>query len=190
MSDVLASGDSSKFQEHGVVPDLIHAAPKQILSVKYPSGAAAEFGNELKPRQVKDQPEVHWKTDDKNFYTVVLTDPDAPSRQDPKNAEWLHWLVVNIPGSKIKEGEVLADYVGSGPPQGSGLHRYVLLAYQQPGKITHGRKHLARTVAEGRAHFRIGKFAVEHKLGDPVAGNFYQAEWDDYVPELYKQFSG
>lgn len=38
-----------------------------------------------------------------------------------------------------------------------------------------------------RAKFSIAKFAKKYNLGAPVAGNFYQAEYDDYVPELYKQ---
>lgn len=35
--------------------------------------------------------------------------------------------------------------------------------------------------------FSIRKFAEKYKLGQPVAGNAYQAKWDDYVPKLYEQ---
>jgi hypothetical protein len=28
-------------------------------------------------------------------------DPDAPSRQNPKAAQWLHWLVINVSGKRI-----------------------------------------------------------------------------------------
>ncbi len=38
--------------------------------------------------------------------------------------------------------------------------------------------------------FKIRNFAKKYNLGDPVAANFYQAEWDDYVPKLYEQLSG
>lgn len=41
--------------------------------------------------------------------------------------------------------------------------------------------------AEKREKFSIAKFAVKYDLGNPVAGNFYQAQYDDYVPLLYKQ---
>lgn len=41
--------------------------------------------------------------------------------------------------------------------------------------------------AEKREKFSIAKFAVKYNLGNPVAGNFYQAQYDDYVPILYKQ---
>lgn len=40
---------------------------------------------------------------------------------------------------------------------------------------------------ENRGGFKISKFACKYGLGNPVAGNFYQAQWDDYVPLLYKQ---
>ena len=50
---------------------------------------------------------------------LCVLDPDAPSRVDQKFGEWHHWSVVNIPGEDISKGEVLAEYVGSGPPNGT-----------------------------------------------------------------------
>lgn len=58
-----------------------------------------------------------------SFHAPTDPDPDAPSRQDPKFREFHHWLVVNIPGSDLARGKVLSDYVGSGPPQGTGEMR-------------------------------------------------------------------
>lgn len=49
-----------------------------------------------------------------------FADPDAPSRKEPKFREWHHWLVGNIPGGDVKKGDTLSEYVGSGPPQGTG----------------------------------------------------------------------
>lgn len=57
----------------------------------------------------------------------IPSDPDAPSRSDPKWREWRHWVVVNIPGSEVAKGEEVAAYIGAGPPEGTGLHRYVFL---------------------------------------------------------------
>jgi len=34
--------------------------------------------------------------------TLVLTDPDAPSREDPKNSEFAHWIATNIPLSRLQ----------------------------------------------------------------------------------------
>lgn len=116
-----------------------------------------------------------------------MTDPDAPSRKDHSYREWHHLLVGNIPGNDVSKGEVLSDYVGSGPPEGTGLHRYVFLVYKQNGKLTFDEPKLPNNSADNRGCFSIKKFANKYNLGTPVAGNFYQAAYDDYVPILYKQ---
>lgn len=119
-----------------------------------------------------------------------LTDPDAPSRKEPKFREWHHWLVGNISGNDVSSGETLSEYVGAGPPKGTGLHRYVFLLYKQPGKLTFDEKRLTNRSGDNRGGFAIKKFAAKYKLGDPISGNMFQAEWDDYVPILYKQLDG
>lgn len=175
-------------EAHQVVPDVISVAPKALLTVKYPSGVEVSEGNILTPTQVKDLPKVQWQAKDNSYYTVCMTDPDAPSRKEPTYREWHHWLVGNVPGNKISEGETLSEYVGSGPPPDTGLHRYVFLIYEQPdGKIKFDEPRLTNRSGENRGGFSIRKFAEKYKLGDPIAGNLYQAEYDDYVPILYKQ---
>ncbi|KAL3243453.1 hypothetical protein MRX96_020520 [Rhipicephalus microplus] len=86
--------------------------------------------------------------------------------------------------------ETLSEYVGSGPPKGTGLHRYVFLVYKQPGKLSCDEKRLTNRSGDHRGCFKVREFAKKYQLGEPVAANFYQAEWDDYVPKLYEQLSG
>jgi phosphatidylethanolamine-binding protein (PEBP) family uncharacterized protein len=180
---------SEAFARHGIIPDVLPKAPQDKLNVTFDNGLKLELGNTLTPTQVKKQPHnIEWNADKNALYTLVKTDPDAPSREDPKFREWHHWLVVNIPGTNVADGETLSEYVGSGPPEGTGLHRYVYLVYKQPGKISdpeHG--HLTNRCADNRGGWSVAKFAQKHNLGTPVAGNFFQAEYDDYVPDLYKQ---
>ena len=87
----------------------------------------------LTPTQIKNLPTSNALDglDSGKLYTLVLTDLDAPSRQDPKNREWHHFLAVNMKGNDISSGTVLSDYVGSGPPKGTGLHCYIWLVYEQ-----------------------------------------------------------
>ena len=174
-------------QNQSIIPDVISCAPKELCNVFYPSGAFAKEGNVLTPTQVKNEPKVTWTAEEGAFYTLCMTDPDAPSRADPKLREWQHWLVGNIPGTDISKGEVLSAYVGSGPPEGTGLHRYVFLIYKQSGKLEFDEKRLPNNSGDGRDGFKIAEFAQKYALGNPVSGNFYLAEWDDYVPTLYKQ---
>ncbi|XP_076262387.1 protein D3-like isoform X2 [Rhynchophorus ferrugineus] len=174
-------------EKHGVVPDVIDVAPQGVVEVNYPSGVKVDQGNELTPTQVKDQPNVNWPANTNDYYTLCMTDPDAPSRKQPTYREWHHWLVGNIPGTNISQGEVLSDYIGSGPPPNTGLHRYVFLVYKQNEKLSFNEPRLPRTSGDNRGCFSIRKFAEKYNLGQPIAGNFYQAEYDDYVPILYKQ---
>ncbi|KAL1500855.1 hypothetical protein ABEB36_006279 [Hypothenemus hampei] len=174
-------------EKHQVVPDVIDVAPQEEAEVSYPSGVKVDQGNILTPTQVKDQPSIKWQADSSTLYTVCMTDPDAPSRKEPTFREWHHWLVGNVPGNDVSKGEVLSAYVGSGPPPNTGLHRYVFLVYKQNGKLTFDEPRLPNTSDDKRSGFSIRKFATKYNLGTPVAGNFYQAEYDDYVPILYKQ---
>jgi len=174
-----------------VVPDVIDVVPLHVAEVKFASGVVLKSGNELTPTQVKDPPSsVEWPTEEGALYTLCMTDPDAPSRNNPKFREWHHWLVVNIPENRVGEGKVLSAYVGSGPPKGTGLHRYVYLIYKQPGPLSTDEKILTNRSGEGRGQFSIRNFAKKYKLGDPIAGNFYQAQWDEYVQKLYEQLAG
>ncbi|XP_055356055.1 protein D2-like [Paramacrobiotus metropolitanus] len=169
-----------KFEESGLVPDILDSPPGEALKVSYPSGVAPEFGNELTPRQVKDQPTVTWNAKDGELYTLHMSDPDAPNRQNPEVGPINHWLVVNIPGGNIQAGQTITEYRGSRPRQNSGLHRYAFMVFRQTGSITVDNPDLA----ENRRKFPIRDFAKQHNLGQPIAGNFYVAQFDDYVASV------
>ncbi|KAL7729450.1 hypothetical protein ACLKA6_009012 [Drosophila palustris] len=177
------------FKSHGVVPDVIPEAPNQLLKVTYNNGLVAKNGVEFTPTQVKEQPNVEWTAQPGDYYTLIMTDPDAPSRADPKFREFKHWVVVNIAGNDVSSGEALAEYIGSGPPKDTGLHRYVFLLYKQPGKLQFDGARVSNKSRRNRPKFHVAKFAEHHQLGNPVAGTFYQAQYDDYVPTLHKQLS-
>ncbi|ALC46813.1 CG10298 [Drosophila busckii] len=178
------------FMKHKIIPDILQVAPVEMLKVTYAGGLEVNSGNELTPTQVKSTPSLSWTAEPFSLYTILLTDPDAPCRKEPKFREWHHWLVVNVPGTQLEKGDVLSAYVGSGPPQGTGLHRYVFLVFKQPDKLRCNEPRIPKTSSEHRAKFSTAKFVAKYKLGNPVAGNFYQAQYDDYVPKLYKQLSG
>lgn len=176
-------------EDAGIVPFLIAKAPKETVKVTYPGNVFVRDGDELTPTQVRDKPMAEFPGDPNKLYTLIMTDPDAPSRTDPIYKEVLHWLVVNIPGSNIIKGDVIADYIGSGPPEGSGLHRYIFLVYEQPGRIAVDEPRSSITSIKNRIKFDTNEFAEKYKLGEPIAGNFYQAQYDDWVPKLRAQFT-
>jgi phosphatidylethanolamine-binding protein (PEBP) family uncharacterized protein len=175
------------FKNDGVVPDVADEVPPAQLQLKYGS-IEVKPGMILTPTQVKDPPTVEWDADPNAFYTLIMNDPDAPSRKNPKAGEWHHWMVGNIPGADLSNGEVLSAYIGSGPPPNTGLHRYVFLLYKQASKQDfEGLPRLSNTSGERRNNQKARQTAKDFQLGKPIAGNFFQAEYDNYVPLLYKQ---
>lgn len=150
-------------------------------------------GIELTPTIVQAQPVVKWtggSADD--LYTIVYSDPDAPSTTDRKFGEWLHWLVVNVPGDECDpaSGDVIAAYVGSAPGEGSGKHRYCVLLYKQASRIdvaALGEPYpiSATSGFVPRRSFNSRAFAATHGLA-AIDGVGFLAEYDDLVPDLHK----
>ncbi|XP_076678292.1 protein D2 [Andrena cerasifolii] len=182
---IAATSVQSAFEAAKVVPDIIAAAPADKIEVKY-GGKAVEFGNEFTPTETQKIPEIHYKHEGGVLYTIVMTDPDAPTGKG-YNREFRHWLVGNIPEENIAKGEVLAEYVGPAPPKGTGKHRYVFLVYKQTqGSITFDERRLSSRDGPRRKRFSIKKFAEKYNLEGPISGNFMKAEYDDNVPQYAK----
>jgi hypothetical protein len=59
--------------KHGVIPDVLDKLPPNVLNVKYPNNVDVNVGNVLTPTQVKDEPNVHWDADAKDYYTLCMT---------------------------------------------------------------------------------------------------------------------
>ncbi|KAK9890521.1 hypothetical protein WA026_010597 [Henosepilachna vigintioctopunctata] len=94
-----------------IVPDVVDNLPSAVLNVKYPNGKQVNFGKELTPTEVKDEPTITWQTEPNKYYLLVMTDPDPA----PEIKEVKHWLIGNIKGNDLSTGEIFAEYLGSGP---------------------------------------------------------------------------
>lgn len=113
-----------------MVPDVLPRAcePPIQLTITYPGGLSVKDGMKVSPNKVSACPTVMFNkhTSADRFYTLVMTgtrhymrilycvhicityiwaylyaDPDAPSRSDPQFREFIHWVVVNIPGKDV-----------------------------------------------------------------------------------------
>lgn len=164
----------------------VESTPGTQASVSFGSVILDAVGKVLTPTEVQDQPKVTWPVEEGKLYTVLMVDPDAPSRDDPKFGQWFHWGVTNIPGNDIAKGEVIAQYVGAGPPPGTGLHRYVILVYRQAGRVDYTDDKLGMS-STGRPSKNAKDIASKYNLGSPIAGACFQAQFDDYVPILYSK---
>lgn len=98
---------------------------------------------------------------------------------------------MNVANGDVTQGDTLFEYLGSGPPEKTGLHRYVFLVFEQPGKLDVSNIPKRRNCdRDGRPKTKTAELISEFALSQPVFGNYYQAEYDDYVLELRKQLSG
>ncbi|XP_068518207.1 phosphatidylethanolamine-binding protein 4 isoform X1 [Anas acuta] len=116
-------------------------------------------------------PRVRYPRADKSKkYVLVLVDPDAPSRANPKNRFWRHWLLADIRGTDLRTGDlkgrVLTDYVRPTPPPRSGYHRYQLRLYEQPDG-----QHITLSPEEllSLGAWAMESFVERFHLGSPVA---------------------
>lgn len=174
-----------------VVPELIETSPRLTMKILYPNGYYVKAGNIMKTIDVAEQPLVYWKTDPtiKDYYTLVMFSPDYPTRSNPILANFLHWMVVNIPGGHVEDGEVICDYLGALPEPDQEMHRYIFLVYKQKAKSNYGmEERIFGDDFSARERFSIKKF-VNRYLLSPVAGNIFLSEFDQYSATMGGQFS-
>lgn len=136
------------------------------MDAEWPSGKDTQLGNTLKPKKLQDAPSLTLTLPETSSgscehayanmtYTVTITDPDAPSRDDPKWSEFCHWIATGLPTSggsaqanDIRSGcapltlsletnlDEVMPYYPPGPPEKTGKHRYVFLVFSPKNGTT------------------------------------------------------
>ncbi|KAJ8027213.1 Protein D1 [Holothuria leucospilota] len=134
--------------------------------------------------RVKDEPKVSFPFEEGALYTIIMTEPDAPKHI----AEVHHWMKINVKEGNSETGQTHSEYIGSGPPEGTGIHRYVFLVFKQPPKFTPTEAYRPRNKAKRHA-WSARRFAKDNNLGNPVAGNFYRAYYDTYTTKLHGELN-
>ncbi|CCH58314.1 hypothetical protein TBLA_0A05210 [Henningerozyma blattae CBS 6284] len=193
--------------KHDILKDVIkdiNFKPWGYITGQFSVNAPISMGNTLDIEETKLRPQLQFvadpkesgipKINDSDLFTLVMTDPDAPSRTDKKWSEFCHYIegdikllqenqhttggVVTDPqffATSIANGNVLQSYHPPGPPKGTGKHRYVLILYKQPPRTSSSQF----TKVTGRPNWGYGtpatgvhKWATENKL-EPIAANFF-----------------
>lgn len=110
------------------------------------------------------------KADENKVYVLIMVDPDAPNRAHPKYRYWRHWVVVDIRGADLKNGNLqgseLTDYIRPTPPAQSGYHRYQFFLFEQPAQKTVS---LTPEEAASSGSWNMQNFLDRFGLGIPVA---------------------
>ncbi|XP_066347636.1 protein FLOWERINGUS T-like [Miscanthus floridulus] len=127
-------------------------------------------GMELRAPAVSDRPRVEIGGDDYRVaYTLVMVDPDAPNPSNPTLREYLHWMVTDIPASTDNTyGREMMCY--EPPAPSTGIHRMVLVLFQQLGRET------VFAAPSRRHNFNTRGFARRYNLGAPVAAMYFNCQ--------------
>ncbi|CAD6336592.1 unnamed protein product [Miscanthus lutarioriparius] len=138
------------------------------LTVMY-DGRPVFDGMEFRASAVSVKPRVEIGGDDfRVAYTLVMVDPDAPNPSNPTLREYLHWMVTDIPASTDDSfGREVIPYENPSPTMG--IHRIVLVLYQQLGRGT-------VFAPQVRQNFNLRNFARRFNLGKPVAAMYFNCQ--------------
>ena len=93
-------------KREGLIADVLPESftPSMLFSIVYPNGKEVLLGNEFQLDEPTDEPEViispmsmpAEQADSQGEevgYTLVMLDPDVPSRAEPINKSFRHWVV-------------------------------------------------------------------------------------------------
>jgi hypothetical protein len=165
----------TRLKKAEIIPTVINDfLPTLTLKISWPSNNTSELGNTINPADLQDTPKIELHDDPSSSsyrkcsslkYTIAMTDPDAPSRDNPKWSEMCHWIAtgVKISSSSSSSAEKIhinkkfkevMEYKPPGPPPKTGKHRYVFLAFA-PANSTTKKLHLSKP--NDRQHWGTGK---------------------------------
>ncbi|EKM49647.1 uncharacterized protein PHACADRAFT_265212 [Phanerochaete carnosa HHB-10118-sp] len=171
--------------ENANIPNTLHITfkPSVLLEVTFPqpsSPSVTIHAGEQLPRNATVGPPqfaVRGALPPSQRFVIATVDPDAPTPQDPTEAEIRHFLAGNFvrgattgPGQRlVNETVPLSGWLQPTPPAGSPAHRYVFLLFEQPGDFD---SQTFVTTNTSVSNFNISAFAQEVGLGNPIAGSF------------------
>lgn len=95
--------------------------PTTKLDVRF-GGKAVELGTFFRAAECKEAPALVFAAEadaeENASYTFILTDPDAPTPDDPKFAFWRHWVVSGLRPHGVDAAATASEltaYLGPGP---------------------------------------------------------------------------
>jgi hypothetical protein len=161
--------DNGRLKKAEIIPTVIDEFNPLLTLSMFSENATAELGNTIDSSRLQSAPDVQFinittgsasvsaqrdgVVDTAGLaerlgsmqLTLAMTDPDAPSRQNPEWSEICHWILTDVPliwTSASRQPSSLADvrydvskavdlmpYKSPGPSPETGKHRYVFLAF-------------------------------------------------------------
>ncbi|XP_072230278.1 large ribosomal subunit protein mL38 [Leuresthes tenuis] len=175
---------------YGVFKDIFPMAyflPQVTLRICYgqENSSHVYYGNQLTPTEAVSTPQVSFDSEEGSLWTLLLTSPDEHLQDN--EAEYIHWLVGNIPGKAVEAGQELCHYLPPFPARGTGFHRYIYVLFKQERAIN-----FQEDVWPSPCHslvdrtFKTVDFYRRHQDNmTPVGLAFFQCQWDESVTSIF-----
>lgn len=153
-------------------------------------------GNIIPASKALYPPTVHYnctRSGSDTYFTLMLVDPDVPSRIKHNMREFVHWVVMNIPSDRVSDGVEVLPYCGVAAPYGSGLHRYVFLLFQQSSLLSEDHLRASAEHFKARKGLRTSSYLQTLRdnmgktliAGVPVGIEAFLSEWDTSVDNTH-----
>jgi phosphatidylethanolamine-binding protein (PEBP) family uncharacterized protein len=165
---------------------------------------AAHDGCVLNPEYTSRAPRVSLeKASPNSHYMLMVVNPDSPAyltgeetvtasgsvrRKSIFNSpdrDFVHWVVVNIPGNDVSAGHIVLPYVGACPSFNAGMQRFFFIVFEQPG-IYEAFEDAELYFAQ-RGGLRACAWAKEAHFGAPIGVNGFSSEWNPYCDEVHRE---
>uniref|UniRef100_A0A8C9DEH6 Large ribosomal subunit protein mL38 n=1 Tax=Prolemur simus TaxID=1328070 RepID=A0A8C9DEH6_PROSS len=177
---------------YGLYRDLFHNAtfvPRVPLHVAFAVNEEdlmpVYYGNEVTPTEAAQAPEVTYEAEEDSMWTLLLTNLDGHLLEP--DAEYIHWLVTNIPSNRVAEGQETCPYLPPFPARGSGFHRFTFLLFKQDKPIDFSEDTRPSPCYQlAQRTFHTFDFYKKHQEAMTPAGlAFFQCRWDDSVTHTF-----
>ncbi len=122
---------------------------KENVQLVY-AGKTIKYGEELTKDFTSVKPIINFEKKQRKLYSIIMVDPDAPSRENPTKKYNIHLLIIN-------NNDTIVSYKGPGPPENSGPHRYYTCVFEQESLI-----YMNKNIP--RERFNLINFVKENNL--------------------------
>jgi len=183
---------AESFAESGLLNSensILTQVPRGLVNINFDTHACVHMGTHLKVSTCAERPtQVSYPLagdpSSNQLHTLVMLDIDS------EEGPYLHWMVDNIPGSKVEKGHTVAQYVTPHPPLVSeNPHRYMVVVMEQNGGETAVGADDAYNGAgpcqdTGRQSFNLQELRNKYNLGEVIAANYFQVDFDpEFAPK-------
>lgn len=120
------------------------------------SGINITNGILLDLKTSQEKPRITFDRYPNDNFTVLIVDPDAPSKKNPIYKYFLHLLIIN-------NSDKIVEFLPPDPPKGSGKHRYFFYLLDQQKKVNRSDLNLSKSNTD-RKNFNLADFIQNNNL--------------------------